>query len=257
MLACIDVAGSAGYGRLDFLEYCLPSRTTVGKRGPGHSFRWRIPTALVLAVALIAMSSTTVFGYDRSAAAAYAEAHWNSCGVSGTYPCISNDCANYASQVIHAGGVDWVGLNNPNESDPHQWFAKPGPQGTWQVTTTWKFAENLYDFLIWDNPGGTLSHTWPGTSTTADSTGDTGDLVFYDWNPAVPDGGSEPRDHVNPIVGYGDSVEPIPAPPHSPYHGDMVNGHTNYRHHYFWSLPTVNTQKLTTTIYVMHILNAN
>lgn len=221
----------------------------VGGNQPG-----RLATTAAAAAALVAvlLFPATAAGYSPTAAAQYADAHWNTCG-SADYPCISSsDCTNFASQVIFAGGVDMRGLPYGSLTDGHNWYAV----NSLLYTRTWTFAENLYDFLIWDVPGGYLQKTWSGTSLPADSQGSTGDLIFYDWNPAVPDGGSEPRDHVNPIVAYGDSNDYEPGT-HDSYFGDLIDGHSSYRYHYFWGLLSVNQNRLTTKFYVMHILSTN
>jgi hypothetical protein len=219
--------------------------------------RRRASLAVVAGLAAAILVPTEAFAYSPSAAAFWADGHWNSCGVAGQYPCIDNDCTNFASQTIHAGGVDFKGFPGGNVQDGHNWYAA-FPSGHYVYTNTWVFVENLYDFLIWDVPGGVLAKTWTGSQTLPpDSQGGTGDLIFYDWNPNAPDGGSEPRDHVNPIVAYGTSTDTNPQPPFQHYQGDLIDGHSSYRYHYFWGLQSVNQFRLTTVFYVMHILSTN
>ena len=196
--------------------------------------------AALAAVLLLgaAGSFAPALAYDPSAAAAYAEAHWNECGVFNKYPCIEKDCTNFASQVLRAGGYP---MHNGADDDHHWWLVKsiPGPTYTW--SDTWSFSHHLRAFLLWDAPGGTSKGTFPGSTLATDSKAGTGDLIFYDWK---SDGH---WDHTAAIVTSGFS-DTSPS-----YYGDLVNYHTTNKRHVHWSLRPNNTFWQTTTINPIHI----
>jgi len=121
--------------------------------------------------------------------------------------------------------------------------------GNYIWSNSFTFAQNFRNYLLGSYPGGWDRGTKPGTSLDSDSGVGTGDVLFYDWDPSTPDGGSEPYDHVNIVVGYGTSSDG--------YYGDYIDGHSNYRYHVFWTLRTYNAHIQTTVINAVYVDTRN
>jgi len=99
--------------------------------------------------------------YYRSGAAAYAE-QWTSNTDLGEpvrrnpdYPNFGNDCTNYVSQVLYAGGYPPRGSND-NGCFTDQWWKPDRPFGIWRWTWSWSVADcqRLYmnahhEFQLW------------------------------------------------------------------------------------------------------------
>jgi hypothetical protein len=109
-------------------------------------------------------------------------------------------------------------------------------------------AQDLYNFLILDYPGGYLegsarSDAQQRAAFTPDAVV-TGDLLFYDWD----SNGS--IDHVGIQTGWG-------VDPDSGWYGNYQDQHSNDRYHAFWSLRPYNSRWSSTTIIFMHIAYNN
>jgi hypothetical protein len=210
---------------------------------------------MILVASAIAFGSPSqAFGYSGSSAASYADSHWNICGVYHKFQCINDDCTAFVSEAMNAGGGYAQDTNGTvvkaSTSDDTMWYMHYNPvRDQYYTSKSFTFVQDLRTFLIGDVPGGIDRGTKAGTSLAYDSGGDTGDVLFYNWDPAVPDGGSEPYDHANLIVGYGFSEDD--------YYGDYIDGHTNYRLHTYWTTRTYNAHVQTTVIDVMHISSTN
>lgn len=207
----------------------------------------RRSTVLVAFVAALWLVSPGVaLGYySHTTAAAYADAHWNSCGVSGVYPCINDDCTNFVSQSLHQGGYPYVNVGG-DPQDYRNWYviANQGHVVTWSLSFT--ESDRFEQFLVYDIPGGYPQPVQPGDTLAEDSAAGTGDVLFYDWDNAV-----NPRrwDHTTIVVGFGLTDDG--------YYGDYLDQHTPYRHHTFWTGRSFNTHIATTKILPMRIDSNN
>lgn len=216
---------------------------------------WLLPVVVGLtASALTFAHPEGVKAYSHSGAASWADAHWNVCGVSQRYLCISNDCTAFVSESMNAGGgwaMDTNGtIPKGSSSDDTKWYMIYQPATNSYVwSNSFTFAQNLRNFVLADVPGGLSRGTRAGTSLDLDSGVGTGDIIFYDWDPSSPDGGSEPYDHVNIVTGLGTGSDG--------YYGDYVDGHSNYRYHIFWTTRTYNAHIQTTVINPVDIDGAN
>jgi hypothetical protein len=211
--------------------------------------RQRSPTGLLSIAAVIRLlgSAGDAAAYVPNAAAAYADQYWNHCGTL-KYPCFSNDCTNFVSQAIRAGGypLHCVGCDT---NDDHNWYIQNVNNRIppiWQYSDSWSYAQNLRNILILDVPGGYTAGTYPGTSTLANPAGGKGDVFFYDWDSISE---TRPIDHASINVGYGSTDDNK--------YGDFVDSHTNNRHHAFWTLATWNNSKELTVIYSVRISSSN
>lgn len=88
--------------------------------------------------------------YDRDAAKSYAE-HYAEIGNNKEYPLFKdNDCTNFVSQVLHAGGMNMEG-NIYNEQD--NWFCRTtNSSNLYDVSLTWRSAK--YFRKYWGNDNG-------------------------------------------------------------------------------------------------------
>lgn len=78
-------------------------------------------------------------GYDRERAVAYAHRHWNSANPA--YPRFNDDCTNFISQCLHAGGIPMVYANEKTKG----WWMRPGKTSVWSYS--WSVAHSLYLLL--------------------------------------------------------------------------------------------------------------
>jgi len=209
------------------------ARAAVGR---ALARRRRSLAITVIGVGLLTVSvgPLPALAFDPNAAASYADHHWSECGPSpynGTppspYVCMQNDCTNYASRVLHAGGYSFV-LTLGN-----QWYW----YNSSQKTRSWYDASSLYEFLMLDKDangrgGGTLvSRTVGANPNQLYNSLSKGDLIFMDWTD------DNIIDHVRVEAGWG-------TPPRFGYQpsynnsywttGDWADQHTEVRYHDFW-----------------------
>ncbi len=106
-----------------------------------------------------------------------------------------NNCANFASQVLHAGGWTYKGGVNPY--DTANW--SPNLTGPGGASRTWSSARYQYTFVA-NNGYEWLPNLWDATPGT---------LLYTDWDPDnTPDG---TIDHVMVVVfeSMGDPAGPL------------------------------------------------
>ncbi|HVX70415.1 MAG TPA: amidase domain-containing protein [Mycobacteriales bacterium] len=203
--------------------------------------------ALVSLVAMAAVcppvvpSAQAVTGYAPANAAAYAD-KWAKNANTGTYIAYSDDCTNFVSQALKAGGYKQVGSFSasgwPDTSTAHWWVYLPSAPSPIQYNSnTWSVATELRNFLLHTGkppikPVGSV----PGSTTRQLSGIKQGDLLWYDWN-------NTGVSHVTIQVGNG-------TDPDKGYVGNYIDEHTSNRYHAFWSLYPYNSQWKTTKIYL-------
>lgn len=86
--------------------------------------------------------------YNRAKAKQYIDTYWKN--FNPAYPAFpvfevsGGDCANFISQVLHAGGMEWIDDGNPSHYTWYtNWYCKPGASirdGDNRVTLSWKVA---------------------------------------------------------------------------------------------------------------------
>jgi hypothetical protein len=115
-----------------------------------------------------------------------------------------NDCTNFVSQALYAGGWPLVFTYIDDARKTDKWNYEtyiPGVGGA-DPTYTWRIASYLYDFSIRrTNP---LGNIWNGNI---------GDLLFVDWDPNGKADGT--IDHVMMVTGR-DSGGMVYISQHSP-----------------------------------------
>jgi len=159
--------------------------------------------------------------YNRSAAVNYADfwAHARNVDFYGAY---TNDCANFASQVMEAGGIPEI-PGNYDRNNTHQWwvqtqvFSHPASK-TWtavdwqqQYFSNYQGSRFQYVPVVRGSPGIL----------------DRGDVL----NMSVMCSACLP-DHARVLVGYGNSAEAIWDPVGT--YGLLADSHTNDRYHVIW-----------------------
>jgi hypothetical protein len=185
--------------------------------------------------------------YSHSGAAVWADSQIkaNACGVYHEYLCFNDDCTAFVSEALNAGGgYPQTASQKGTTTDDHYWYMvyQPAVDGyAWSYA--WSVANDLPQYLWYDNPGGYPYPTQAGTSLQADSGVGTGDVLFYDWY------SNGTMDHASIVVGYGPTADGG--------YGDYVDAHTETRYHGFWTLRSWNQHIQTTTIHPWYISSSN
>ncbi|SMO93122.1 Putative amidase domain-containing protein [Melghirimyces algeriensis] len=138
--------------------------------------------------------------YNRTKAVQYAEAWWN--GFNPRYGKFEDDCTNYISQCIHAGGIS---MDFAPRRDWGWWYR--GSRENWSYS--WAVAHSLQNYLA---SGGIMK------AQRVDSPQDLqlGDIICYDWD-------GDGRWQHNTIV---TAFDPMGMP--------LVNAHTVSSRHRYW-----------------------
>ena len=183
--------------------------------------------------------SSAFAAYSPSAAIQYADTWATSHNPN--YPdFVDNDCTNFVSQAVHAGGVAF-------DKSGIQWYCEPGILYGWNYSSQWTVAQDFYNWIVNDSHG-YLSETWDENGSTgypqppgnsANLTG--GEVISLDW---TSDGR---RDHSGIVVvnnGYDSD---------STWSGDLADYHSNSHYHAIWHLIPYNSYWTTTTQYGLKI----
>lgn len=139
--------------------------------------------------------------YYRQQAVQYAEKYWNSHNP--RYRLFSDDCTNFVSQVLHAGGLsmEFTGSQTSGWWYQHQ----GGKQDRWSYS--WTVAHSLYHYLNQGKRARRVEHA---------EQLEIGDVICYDWE------GDGKWNH-NTVVTLIDAVG-IP----------FVTAHSANSHHRYW-----------------------
>jgi hypothetical protein len=190
--------------------------------------------------------------YSPSNAVTYAE-RWATSNNS-NYPTYSEDCTNFVSQALHAGGYGFVGSPGAyNTNDDTQWWVT-SVFGLWWHTNSWSVAKDQYNFQVPDHyPGGILEETVNVSNNDYWANYDNvnvigGDVLFYDFGQGA--GISHAAFQV--YNGYSQYT----STPNS-WYGDLSDQHSGFQYHNSWSHTDTNVYWDTTTIYEVHISSSN
>lgn len=204
--------------------------------------------ALIVLLALFPLFSNTALAYDRNAATSYAD-QWALSRNWFWYPIYGNDCTNFVSQALAAGGYHQVDGDINSDS---VWF---GDSWWDQWSVTWINAPHNYNFQMNHYPGGWLQKvtSWSIDGMAYKASFDAanqiqGDVLYYDWNGT--DGITHAAFQVN--AGYSQYM-----PSGQSWYADLSDQHTTDRYHVSWSHLEVNAQWPTTVIYEVHIDDGN
>jgi len=190
-------------------------------------------------LALLAISSPSIAvaasGYNGAAAAAYADAYWQS--YNQAWPSFANsggDCTNFVSQALYAGGITM--RTTPTYTGNAAWFMLK-TKHRWSYALPWINAQDNSIFALQHLAGVTQVASYYGVApgqAVADNASQ-GDIVLYDFN---NDG---VYDH-EAIITASDGTS-----------WDLVDAHTNNRYHAYWTLAQYNASWATTRIVALHI----
>lgn len=195
--------------------------------------KWGIMGA-VLFLGIFLSPMKPALAYNGSAAASYADSWWNS--RNGAYLNFPDDCTNFVSQALHAGGESEIGYPS-NFSDSAWWMDTPN--GQW--THSWSVADDLYLSLTNYTSRGILEDaSFHPQGGGVDSIGQ-GDVLFYDWG----QGQNISHSAIQVVNNGHDATYPLS--------GSLVDQHTNDRYHEIWNLYPTNPYWSTTDIYEVHI----
>ena len=209
----------------------------------GGKRRWVKITVALSALFLPLAVSAPAFAYNGPAAASYADT-W-ALSNNPNYLTFGDDCTNFVSQALNAGGLPTITATSTTSDDHYWFFLFTSKYRNYIYSHSWAVAYDLFTFLRND------VHGWKGTFSydngqnkapafTPDSIV-TGDVLFYDW------GTGEGISHASMQVGIGTDQHG--------YYGNLVDAHTNAEKHLFWTMKDApgNTNWMTTTVYFMHV----
>jgi len=108
------------------------------------------------------------YQYNRQKAVAYADTYWDT--YNPAFPHFKDDCTNFISQCLYAGGIQMTGYGNRNKG----WWIKTGAHPVWSYS--WTVAHSLYLLL--------KSGRAPfyAKAVQAPSELEIGDVICYDFN---------------------------------------------------------------------------
>lgn len=106
--------------------------------------------------------------YNRTAVRDYIDTYWDN--YNPDYTSYSNDCTNFASQAIHAGGVPMYIQSNGSDENP-SWYYNVNASG-WLRSLSWINVDELFDLM---RNYSTIDASASNVSSVA-----IGDIVQYD-----------------------------------------------------------------------------
>ncbi len=217
-----------------------------------HKRKPKVLLVLVFAITLLSYSANIAFAdptgsgsYTASSAISYANT-WAMDYNTNVYQTVPNDCTNFVSQCLRAGG--WPLANTSYaKSNIYAWYYKSSQSNN---SWTWNAAQNLWQFIVTNsNPsrGWDIGIVYPGTTSVAyPSTVVYGDVFFYDWEDDGVMG------HATIYVANGTDVGTSQYTG-SYYTGALIDGHSSARLKAIWSLSYYNLARDTTYIYPVHL----
>ena len=141
------------------------------------------------------------FTYDRRKAVQYAERWWNDANPAYRFFEV-NDCTNYISQCLHAGGAPMRG--QPNRS-----------KGWWYSGDSWSYSWSVAHSFRWYLSGSTIGLKGKQLENPTDLL--PGDVICYDFE------GDGRFDHTTIVVRKDSNNMPL------------VNAHTNNSRNRYWT----------------------
>lgn len=191
-------------------------------------------TSLVAGAGAVGFAESAL-AYNGPGAASYADT-W-ALSYNPHYLRFSDDCTNFVSQALHAGGLAYKGYQKNPGSNANWW--QDAANNDW--SKSWTVASELRQHLQAYGHG-TFEGSAPGTSTkpyTPNSV-KTGDVYFFDF------GQGWGYSHSVIQVGIGTASD-------TGQYGNYIDEHSSNRKHVFWTLQKWNSFAKTTTIYFTHV----
>ena len=195
------------------------------------------------------LTTPTAFAasYNRNAAVAYADTYATSPN-SANWPVYSDDCTNFASQVLLAGGMPMYVNYNTHTGAPETttndsyWFYQSGA-----YSYSWQVSWDLWNYLLTYSGRGSHVGTYNGNiGNNQYNTLSGGDLIGYNWGDSTGKQHPGQPTHWSVEAGYG-------TDPSSGWTGDYVDEHTSNRYHAYWTLQPYNSYASSTQVYTVSI----
>lgn len=155
--------------------------------------------------------------YDREEAVAYARQWWN--GRNPAFPSFTDDCTNFISQCLYAGGAPMRGAQDRSTG----WWMQP-ENGIWSFS--WTVAHSLRWYLETSKRGLTATRVYSPTEL------EIGDVIAYDFT------GNDRIDHTTIVTSIRGGVPYVHAHTSNsadrPYHyRDSTAATPQMRYYYF------------------------
>jgi hypothetical protein len=203
--------------------------------------------ALAIGTVLLPSLGSTVFAYSRDNATRYAD-QW-ALSRNPNFTSFGNDCTNFVSQALAAGGYHEVTGDHHPTNDNNWYYVYLDHSYSWTV------APDQYNFQYLHYPGGYLQDIVSNSRNQNAYWANydninmiRGDELFYDWT------GAGIINHVAFQVWAGQSQY---YPNGQTWYGDLSDQHTTDRYHVSWNHIEVNPQWPTTVIWEVHIDDRN
>jgi hypothetical protein len=203
----------------------------------------RVVRTLAIAVlsACFVLVGTDAFAYNGAAAAAYADKY--ATVQNAAYYHFSDDCTNFVSQAMRAGGHKFHGTPSGLVlNDNSQWWVYSGGAGR---TYSWSVADSLATFINLHDAATPHSQFDGAQAKGLPSGVAAGDPVFYIFSDSDTKFG-----HSSIVVGSG-------TDPNSGWVGGLIDEHTTNRKHAIWNLRPYNSQWATTSTEEFHLSTAD
>lgn len=200
-----------------------------------------VGVAAVAAAFSVSTSGVASASYDRLAAARYANKY--AYNHNPYYISFTDDCTNFVSQSLRAGGHPYEGVPRAGLlNDNSQWWQYDGASGR---TYSWSVAENLGTYLSVTDNGADGGHhqTAPSTASSPPSPVTQGDPVFYIWDVSTQS-----------TYKHSAFINGVSTDPNSGWKGTLVDQHTTDRYWAIWNLRPYNSQWASTSTTEFHIL---
>ena len=198
---------------------------------------------IVVAVLVAAFSiAPPAMAFNGNNAATYADTYWNS--RPNNYPAFSDDCTNFVSQSLHAGGIgfrtatfSWTGAY----ATTTYWVANEVTIEYW--TTSWSVVTANEQFLT-SLPGSVMTVVTATNMQNQPPSGyrQKGDVIYYDWD------GNGTLDHAS-ILTVVNGTDPN----NSAETGSLIDEHITDRYHAIWHLWPYNSDRITTDYFPLAI----
>lgn len=156
LLADVTLAGGQGLAPVN--EVVAPTGTKQAARPAAASRTNRVRPQETSANEKRAGGSgevTAAAGFNYVAMADYAKRHWSS--YNPNYRAYSNDCTNFISQAMRAGGWWYVGSGAFERTNNNKWYYG---SYTWTTSYTWAGAHNWYWFARNSGRAYGLTNVW-------------------------------------------------------------------------------------------------
>lgn len=118
---------------------------TLGEMEEEIENQEKIDNASMISAEVVPMATNTL---NIASARSYAKKYYSK--YNGNFPRYSNDCTNFVSQILQAGGRRQVSKLTTAKltSDTKYWFIKRRPDNTWSRSSSWTVVTDLYSHLV-------------------------------------------------------------------------------------------------------------